>query len=411
LKPNVLQLIGSFYEGGSERQALQLSRLLRDDGRYTVHIACLDAGGALREEAEDLSASAIPEFRLNCFYDRNMVVQLGRFAGLLKERRISVVHSHDFYTNVFGMAGAALARVPVRIASRRESVRRPRVQRIMERAAFQMASAVVANCEEVRRQLLDEGLRPDKANTVYNGLDMARVSPDAGLNRVEILRSFGLPEQSPGPFVTIVANMRNEMKDYPTFIRAARRVHDAVPAARFVLAGEGPLLEGFREDARDAGLADLAHFIGRCDRIADLLSVTDVCTLSSKTEGFSNSILEYMAAGRPVAATDVGGAREAIVEGETGYLVPAGDDEALAGRIVSLLHDPDRARSMGDRGRALIENQFSCEAQLQRTEALYRRLLDRTDARLPVVEPMRQATTSHRDAARPAATGIGDDRR
>jgi glycosyltransferase involved in cell wall biosynthesis len=97
--------------------------------------------------------------------------------------------------------------------------------------------------------------------------------------------------------------------------------------------------------------------------------------LSSKAEGFSYSILEYMAAGRAVVATDVGGASEAIVEGETGYLVPAGNDELLAARIIAVLGDPERARSLGESSKQIVAQKFSCEAQLARTEALYDKLL------------------------------------
>jgi glycosyltransferase involved in cell wall biosynthesis len=87
-----------------------------------------------------------------------------------------------------------------------------------------------------------------------------------------------------------------------------------------------------------------------------------------------------MAAARPVIATDIGGAREAIVEGETGYVVAPGDDEAMAARIVSLLQDPERACEMGRRGRAVVEEKFSCAAQLERTERLYEKLLERKHA-------------------------------
>ena len=109
-----------------------------------------------------------------------------------------------------------------------------------------------------------------------------------------------------------------------------------------------------------------------------MLSVSEICVLSSKAEGFSNSILEYMAAGRPVVATDVGGAAELIREGETGYLVPAGDDEMMAAGLISLLRDPNRSQMMGAEGRRIVEEQFSCEAQLARTEDLYERLLRQT---------------------------------
>src|SRR5256885_15863898 len=96
-------------------------------------------------------------------------------------------------------------------------------------------------------------------------------------------------------------------------------------------------------------------FLGRCEKVAELLSISDVCVLSSKAEGFSNSILEYMASARPVVVTDVGGAREAVTDGETGYIVPAGDDEAMASRINELLGDTKRAQAMGDRGRVMVD--------------------------------------------------------
>jgi glycosyltransferase involved in cell wall biosynthesis len=107
------------------------------------------------------------------------------------------------------------------------------------------------------------------------------------------------------------------------------------------------------------------------------MSVSEVCVLSSKAEGFSNSILEYMAAARPVVATKVGGAPEAVVEGETGYLVKSGDHEAMAARIISLLREPERAKQMGEAGKKIVEEKFSCEAQLARTEELYQTLLEK----------------------------------
>jgi len=172
----------------------------------------------------------------------------------------------------------------------------------------------------------------------------------------------------------VVANLRHDVKDLPTFLRAARRVHDAIPNAAFLLAGEGELMPSLVALARDLGLEDCTYFLGRRESVADLLSISDVCVLSSKAEGFSNSILEYMAAGRPVVATDVGGAREAIVEGGTGHIVPAGDDQTMAERITALLTRAGRS-SMGDEGRKIVQERFSLAAQLARTEELYDRLL------------------------------------
>lgn len=382
MKPNVLQLAGSFHQGGSERQAVQTARLLHESGRYNVTIACLERAGALLPEVERLGLGEIPEFRLNSFYDLNAARQLRRFARLLRERRIDVVQTYDFYTNVFGMAGAWLAGTPVRIAARRETegVRTP-AQKFVERRAFNLSHVIVANSEAVRREVIRGGVSEEKIVTIYNGMDTVRVSPRAALNRREVLEALGLPAEPARRFVTVVANMRHAMKDQATFLRAARRVRAEVGDAAFVLAGEGELMESLKALARELGLEREAFFTGRCARVSDLLAVSSVCVLSSKgVEGFSNSIIEYMAAARPVVATDIGGAREAVVDGETGYIVEPENEEELAARIISLLKDAERAREMGERGLKVVREKFSCEAQLAEIEKLYARLLSRRGA-------------------------------
>jgi glycosyltransferase involved in cell wall biosynthesis len=394
MKPNVLQLIDSFQQGGSERQAVQLARLLHESGRYRVHVACLNGAGVLRTEVERLSLGEIPVYPLNSFYDRNALVQLRRFARHLKSARIAVVHTHDFYTNVFGMVAAALARVPVRVASRRETDgMRSAAQRRVELCAYRFANAVVANAEAVRAQLIKEGVRAEKIEIVHNGLDLERIKPQpygerdatpSDIKRDETRAAFALPHASSHQLVTIVANMRHAVKDQQMFLRAARRVRAEVPTAAFVLAGEGKLTASLRALAEQLGLKDDTFFLGRCEHVAELLAVSDVCVLSSRAEGFANVILEYMAAARPVVATDVGGAREAVVEGETGYLVAPGDDEAMAARIVALLREPERARALGERGRRVVAQNFSCAAQLRRTEGLYDRLLASVGADVPL---------------------------
>jgi glycosyltransferase involved in cell wall biosynthesis len=380
MRPNVLLMVPSFHQGGSERQGVQLARLLSASGAARVTLACLERDGVLLPEAERLGLGELPEFPLTSFYDRNMLTQLRRCAALLKAQAIDVVQTFDFYTNVFALTAATLARIPVRIGARRESEgHRTPAQRWVERRAFALAHVVVANAEAVRRELIRDGVPASKIVTIHNGVDMSRVAPLANLDRAELLRSLGLPSTPKRRFVTIVANLRSPYKDHPTFLKAARRVSEAVPEAAFVLAGEGPLTEGLRVMARELGIEDRTFFLGRCMRVAELLAVSEVCVLSSKDgEGFSNAIIEYMAAARPVVATDVGGAPEAIVTGETGYIVPVRDDEKMAARIIELLRQPERAHAMGERGKLIVEEKFSCETQLAQTLELYDRLLART---------------------------------
>lgn len=383
---NVLQLIHAFIEGGSERQMIQLTKLLLESGKYRVHVACLDGAGALRQEIDRLGFSEIAEFPLTSFYDSNMLLQLRRFRDHVKKRDIRLVHTHDFYSNIFGMAGSALSGVPVRIASRRETQgMRTQNQKRGELLAFKLAHRIIANAEAVRDQLMLEGVSGKKISVVYNGLDFARLTPQSS-TRNEILTLLGLSamEETPGlKFVTIVANLKHDVKDHPMFLRAARRIQAAVPEARFLIAGTGELLAPMRALAAELGIGSHSFFLGRCAQVPELLSISDVCVLSSKAEGFSNAILEYMAGEKPVVATNVGGAREAVIEGETGYLVASNDDEKMAQRIVELLRNPELALSMGQAGRRRVETRFSCQAQRGKTERIYEELLSRTKKSKP----------------------------
>ena len=376
MKTRVLHIIDSFEQGGTERQAMQLVRLLRESGRCDVHLACLQNKGTLRTEAKRFGLGEIPEYPLTSFYDRNFAIQLRRLARFLKENKINVVHTHDFYTNTFGMTAAAIARVPVRIASKRETdgFRTP-MQKRVERLVYRFAHQVIANSNAVRDQLIREGAPAKKIVTLYNGLDTARAMPSSGLSREAALANFGLPQDSERRFVTIVANVNHPVKDHDTFLRAAARVHAAVANSAFVVAGEGKLMSSLQALAAQLGLERDVFYLGKCEQVADLLSVSDVCVLSSKAEGFSNAILEYMAAARPVVVTDVGGAREVVTDGETGYIVPAGNDAEMAERIIQLLRHPRRAQAMGERGKQIVAEKFSCGAQLERTLALYDSLL------------------------------------
>lgn len=374
VKPNVLFIIDSFEQGGSERQALQLLRQLHTSGQCRIYLACLQNRGSLRVDADQLGLGEIHEYALTSFYDLNFIKQLRRVKRFIAEKQIDVVHTHCFYTNIFGMTGAFLARVPARVTSKGETdgFRTP-MQKRAERGAFRLADRVIANCHVVQNQLIKEGVAPAKIIQHYNGLDMERLKVRPGLRREDALAAFGLPADR--RYVSIVANLHNPVKDHPMFLRAAARVRAKVPDAAFAVAGEGELMEGLRTFAADLGIAQDVFFIGRCDNVANLLFASEVGVLSSKAEGFANAILEYMAAGLPVVATDVGGAREAIAEDQTGHVVPSGDDKKMAERITDLLNSPERAHAMGERGKLIVAEKFSCDGHLKNTLELYDELL------------------------------------
>jgi len=200
LKPNVLQLIDSFNQGGSESQALQLTRLLLESGRFQVHLACLSPEGSLRSTIENLDLGEIPSFPLKSFYDKNAVKQLRRFVSWLRTSRIDILHTHDFYTNVFGMAGASLARGPVRIASMRETAgMRSAAQKKVQRVGYSLAHHIVANSNAVRDRLINDGIPAEKVSIIYNGLDLKRLETSA--TRSEALSHVGVKVDDARPSI------------------------------------------------------------------------------------------------------------------------------------------------------------------------------------------------------------------
>lgn len=375
-RPNILQLIGSFNQGGSELQAIQLVKSLHNEGSFKIFPACLDRQGVLWPEFESLGFGEIPEFRLNSFYDLNMARQIFRCVRYIREKEIGIVQSHDFYTNVFGMLAGALARVPIRIAAKRETGTKTPGQLFSERRAYALSHAIVANSAAVRDHLARAGVASSKINVIYNGIDSERFAFSENRSRNQILQDLGIPDREGMRFVTIVANLRSEVKDHRMFLRAARSINEKELNVGFVIAGEGELTKGLMKYAGELDIVKKVFFTGRCADVPALLSVSDVCVLSSASEGFSNSILEYMAASKPVVATNVGGAREAVLDGETGYLVESGDDIAMADRIIRLLTDPAMAGEFGEAGRKKVGKEFSLKSQLDRTIELYRQLSD-----------------------------------
>jgi glycosyltransferase involved in cell wall biosynthesis len=173
------------------------------------------------------------------------------------------------------------------------------------------------------------------------------------------------------PVVGCVASLQ-PIKDHATLLRAVARLRGEFPALRLVLVGadNGSLAE-LRALVVELGIGDQVNFAGLRPSLPTWHHLFDVSTLTSVSEGLPNSVLEAMAAGRPVVATDVGALRDAVAEGETGHLVRAGDDAALADRIAGLLRDPARARRFGERGRVLAQENYSAAAAMNGLLSLY----------------------------------------
>src|SRR5258706_14940805 len=185
----------------------------------------------------------------------------------MRTNKIDGVHTHCFYTKLLGMTGGFRARVRARVTSKGETdgFRTP-LQKRAERAAFRLSHRVVANCLVVQNQLIREGVSPSKIIQHYNGLDLDRLKVRSGLRREEALAEFGLPADR--RYMSIVANLRNPVKDHPMFLHAAAHVRAEVPDAGFAIAGEGEWMQSLRELSSPLVIQPDVFFLGRCDKLA-----------------------------------------------------------------------------------------------------------------------------------------------
>ena len=369
-RPRLLLFTDSFLHGGTERQFVRLVRNL-DQSRYDIRVGCLQRRGPLLAEVESLGIP-ITEFPINSLYNFRTARLFIRLVRFLRRERIDILHAFDFYTDVFAVLAARIAGVPVVLASRREllDLRSP-WQRRAVRFACQLATGVVVNSRAAGADLLDSGTSEGKrVHLIPNCIDFLRFLPS--MPRNEVRSTLGIGADS--PLIGTLCNFRAE-KNLEMFLLACRQVRLAFPESRFVLIGDGPEREKLQKLTDELGLSDVARFLGDRRDVANLLGALDLFVLTSRTESFPNSILEAMSVGCPSVATLVGGVPELVREGENGFLVPPGDEGALAKRIIELLDDPKRRQAMGRAGCLRVEREFLASQVCRRLEDLYSRML------------------------------------
>ena len=366
----VVYVIDNMGRGGAQRQLIELVRRLPRASWEPVVIS-LSTEPWKSTMVGELTAAGVRVHQINQ-HGALDVAALWRLTRLLRRYRPAIAHLWLFTATCYGGVAAWLAGVPRVIHAMRSSIDdlTPR-QRKASYWFFRHATCVTINADVVRPNLASEGRVPtERVRTIYNGIDLA-VSPAAAQGAAH-RAAWQVPPQ--GQVVAMVARFAPP-KDHATLIDAAARVVRDAPGTCFVLVGDGPLRSSMEERVRVLGIADHVRFTGERQDVWPLLQEIDLCVLSTRHEGCSNVIMEAMAAGKPVVATNVGGNPELVEDGVTGLLVPPTDAAALAGAITRLLQHPDEAQAMGVRGRARAAQRFSIEAAVQANEALYRELL------------------------------------
>ena len=364
--------------GGQERRVLAESLGMRDRG-HDVWIAT-PPGGALADRAAEAGLEVIPmSFRRALLLTNALSLN-----SWIRRLRPDVVNSHssaDSWT-------AALARrlgprAGALVRSRHISVRvKPGPRHTF---LYGQADYVITTGESVREALADTGLVPlDRSMSIPTGVDLERFSPDSG-DRAEARRAFGVAGD--GPVIGVVAYLRQD-KGHAVLLQALPKILESCPECSLVVVGDGPERLNLEALARHLGIERSVRFVGLREDIPLVLAGFDIfCQPSLCNEGVPQSVLQAGAVARPVVSTQVGGIPEAVVHGETGFLVPPDDADALAEGIAALLADRELRNRLGEAGRRHVSGAFSVQRMLDRTELAYAAALRSAASRGGTVSP------------------------
>ena len=366
--PHVLFVLDQLPKalGGGERIVLKLAALLPQYG-YRASILTFSAD----PDSAGLKSPPCPIYLLPLrrTYDVNSLRAAFKLKRFLQQQQVQIVQTFFESSDLWAGSVTKTMSDAKLIWSRRDmGILRGAKHHMAYRLMAGMPDKVFAVSEQVRQHCIDvDRIAPARVLTIYNGLDVADWD-----------RTIPQGKIAERPLIVTVGNIRR-VKGHDIFIKAAASVLQKFPDVAFQIAGE-ILDHGYFQElqdlVRDLSLADRFTFVSGVTNLPQYLSAADIFVLPSRSEGFSNAIIEAMAACLPVVATEVGGNAEAVQEGISGFVVPPEDATTLAEAIARLLSDPSRARAMGLAGRDLVVEKFTIDAMMNRITNVYASLLD-----------------------------------
>ena len=353
---------------GTERQMMMLIREL-DRTEFTPFLYCLRPTSFL-EQFTEMDWKVL---NLKGFTKTDTWKNIFRFTDVLKNDRIDILQTHWLDSNIAGaVAAMRTKRTKVIMARKNQGYSLGRLHKLVIRVTDHGADHFVTNSHDIKRGMMtDEGVPENKISVIYNGLDLSSVGLPDPAKRKAVRASLGLADHEVA--ICLVGNLR-PVKQIKTLVRAAGIMKESTPNARFFVAGEGNEREMLQDMANELGVAETMTFLGSRGDIPELLTAMDIGTLTSMSEGFSNSIVEYMAAGLPVVCTDVGGCGEAVEQNVSGRLVPVGDSDGLAANLSELCADQELRATMARAAHARAQT-YSKESYARNYEAMYRKVL------------------------------------
>jgi glycosyltransferase involved in cell wall biosynthesis len=351
--------------GGSEHHLLTLlSRL--DHSRFSPYLLVLeDPARPCPGFLAKIAGASIPHGVVPIARHIDPALP-ARLVARFRRWRPDIVHTHLLHADLFGIPAARLARVPAVVSTKHnDDPFRHGVVGKVDWALSRMADRVIVISDHLRRFYRDvEGLPAEKLTRIHYGLEADGVPADGAAVR----REFRLAPEA--PLAGVVARLE-EQKGHRYLLEAFVRVRAAVPGARLLIVGLGPLRPALERQAATLGLADAVIFTGFRDDVDRIMAALDLFVLPSLWEGFGLVLLEAMRAGKAIVATAVSAIPEIVADGHTGVLVPPSDADALAAAIVRLLRSPELRGMMGRAGRERLQAEFGVERMVEQTSEIY----------------------------------------
>lgn len=358
----VLHVIESLAAGGAERVVVEYA-MAHDRERYQPEICCVRSSGPL---ADTLRSAGIPVHELGRRSRLDPRPAL-RLASLMRREKYDVVHNHNFAALSVGVVACLFTGVKALVRTEHNvTLGGSSARTVLSRAAALREDAQIAVSDAVRRSHIEAGRVPEaRFVVVRNGIGEERLRPDVSSGAVR--GGLGIGESE---FVCLNIGSLTRQKNRVNLLRAVSLLGD-IERLRVLVVGSGPREAELKELSTRLGLDERVRFLGERLDISNLLGASDAFVLSSDWEGLPITLLEAMASGLPSVATSVGGIPEVIAEGETGYVVPPNDPEALADRIRALADDEELRSRMGAAARGAFRGRFRAEQMVRQTEALY----------------------------------------
>lgn len=371
-------VVTMMHVGGTEMNALRTAERL-DPARFDLTVLTFAREGPLFERYRRAGIRVV-KLPLTSLYNRSALACARQLYRFLRDERIEVLHCHDIYSNVFAVPVARLARVPLVIASRRWThAWDDRRMDVANRFAYRLAHRVLGNSAAVATFLEEvDGVPARRVVELPNFVDDDAFRSPGGEATAAFRVECGMPEDA--LVLGCVARVE-PVKDHVSLVRAFALLAPAWPSLHLCIVGDGSSRPAVEQLVGELGIAERVHFAGQRPASPNLHHAFDISALASLSEGFPNSLVEAMAAGRPVVATNVGGNPDAVRTG-TGLLVPPSEPAQLAAAVERLLRDAPLRRSMGARAQRVAREEYHADAVLGRLASLYADLLaERTGGR------------------------------